>query len=125
MGSPAMNLVDATPVDGHARVGDHLIPIDRAAASRAGGDVTVGVRPEHWRLVGADEGGLPIQVTLVEELGADAFLYGTCDLPGTPADVVVRVDARCATARGETVHVTTDPGRVHVFDSGSGERLSD
>ena len=25
---------------------------------------------------------------------------------------------------GEPVHVTTDPGRVHVFDSGTGERLS-
>jgi multiple sugar transport system ATP-binding protein len=124
IGSPAMNLVRATPEDGHARVGDHRIPVDRGATRRAGGELTVGVRPEHWRVVGPDQEGLPVRVTLVEELGADAYLYGTCDLPGTPGDVVIRVDARCATTKGETVRVTTDPAQVHVFDTSTGERLS-
>ena len=41
------------------------------------GNITVGVRPEAWRLVSAAEGGLPINVTVVEELGADGFVYGT------------------------------------------------
>jgi multiple sugar transport system ATP-binding protein len=26
--------------------------------------------------------------------------------------------------KGETIHVTTDPHHVHVFDAASGERLS-
>ena len=85
----------------------------------------VGVRPEAWRLVSAEEGGLPVQVTVVEELGADGFAYGTCDVAGTPGNVTFRVAARDSVRKGETIHVTTDPRHVHVFDTDSGERLSD
>jgi multiple sugar transport system ATP-binding protein len=124
IGSPAMNLLQAKPGDGAARIGDYNVPIDREAASRMSGDITVGVRPEAWRLVGEDEGGLPVQVAVVEELGADAFLYGTCDVEGAPGEVVVRLEARRQVQKGSTVHVTTDPAHVHVFDSTTGERLS-
>ena len=125
IGSPAMNLLAATLTTTGARIGDYDLPIDRAAASRATGDITVGVRPEAWRLVGPEEGGLPIRVTVVEELGADAYIYGMCDVEGIPGQVVVRIDTRRSHQKGETVHVTTDPHRVHVFDTASGRRLSD
>jgi multiple sugar transport system ATP-binding protein len=125
IGSPAMNLIAAKPVDGGARIGGYEVPIDRAAAAKATGDITVGVRPESWRIVGPDENGLPIKITMVEELGADAYVYGASDVDGTPEQVVVRIDARRNHARGETMHVTTDPNNVHVFDTESGNRLSD
>jgi multiple sugar transport system ATP-binding protein len=125
IGSPAMNLLSAKAVEGGARIGDYEVPIDRAAASRSTGDITVGVRPEAWRIVGAGEGGLPIQITVVEELGADAYVYGTSDVTGTPEQVVIRIDARRDHTKGETLHVTTDPHQVHVFDTESGNRLSD
>jgi multiple sugar transport system ATP-binding protein len=125
IGSPAMNLISAKVSDGQARIGDYSIPIDRTAASRATGDITLGIRPEAWRLVGAGEGGLPVQVNLVEELGADAFLYGACDVEGTPGEVIVRIEARRDVQKGSTVHVTTDPDRVHVFDTNTGERISE
>ena len=90
------------------------------------GNITVGVRPEAWRLVTAEEGGLPINVTVVEELGADGFVYGTSDVEGVPGNVIVRVSqARDSVHKGDTIHVTTDPKNVHVFDTDSGERLSD
>jgi multiple sugar transport system ATP-binding protein len=125
IGSPAMNLLAAKAVDGGARIGDYEVPIDRAAASRSAGDITVGVRPEAWRIVGAGEGGLPIQITVIEELGADAYVYGTSDVQGTPEQVVIRIGARRDHTKGETLHVTTDPHHVHVFDTESGNRLSD
>ena len=84
-----------------------------------------GVRPENWRLVSAEEGGLPVTVTVVEELGADSFVYGTCDVEGTLSNVIVRVSGRHHPQKGETLHVTTDPEHVHVFDTETGERLSD
>ena len=77
------------------------------------------------RLVSANEGGLPIQVTVVEELGADGFVYGNCDVEGTPSNVIVRVSARDSVTKGDTIYVTTDPKSVHVFDTDTGERLSD
>ena len=72
------------------------------------------------------EGGLPVEVTVVEELGADGFVYGTCDVEGTPSNVIVRVSRpRPRRTRATRIHVTTDPQNVHVFDTESGERLSD
>jgi len=120
IGSPGMNLVEGTVSEGAVDIGGHRLPIDRTAAGRASGSVTVGVRPESWRLVTGGE-GMPVTVTVVEELGADAYVYGRTESDG---DVVVRVEARQQHRKGEVVHVTTDPAHVHVFDTASGARLS-
>jgi len=129
IGSPQMNLVKAHSKDGKAQIGDYLVPVDPAAAQQLGkghDNITVGVRPEAWRLVTESEGGLPVDVTVVEELGADGFVYGTSDVEGTPSNVIVRVSsARDSVRKGDTIYVTTDPQNVHVFDNESGERLSD
>ena len=125
IGSPQMNLIKATAVDGQAKIGTYLVPVDPTASKKMQGNITVGVRPEAWRLVSETEGGLPITVTVVEELGADGFVYGTCDVEGTPGNVIVRVSGRDKVQKGDTIHVTTDPHSVHVFDTESGDRLSD
>jgi multiple sugar transport system ATP-binding protein len=122
IGSPAMNLLRAHNVDGHARLGNIEVPIDRTTASKAHGDIIVGVRPESWRIVGEGE-GIPVQVNVVEELGADGFVYGHSTAEGTPDEVIIRIEARRNHHKGETLHVTTDPKHVHVFDAESGERL--
>ncbi|MGH3347640.1 MAG: ABC transporter ATP-binding protein [Nocardioides sp.] len=128
IGSPQMNLIKATAKDGQAQIGQYLVPVDPTASKQLGpqhNDITVGVRPEAWRQVSESEGGLPVDVTVVEELGADGFVYGTCDVEGTPGNVIVRVSARDSIHKGDTIYVTTDPHNVHVFDNESGERLSD
>jgi multiple sugar transport system ATP-binding protein len=125
IGSPQMNLMQAKASDGQAKIGQYLVPVDQAAASKMSGDITVGVRPEAWRLVSASEGGLPVKVTVVEELGSDSFVYGTSDVEGTPSNIIVRVPAREQVHKGETLYVTTDPRDVHVFDTTTGLRLSD
>jgi len=125
IGSPSMNLLNATAADGQARIGGYTVPVPREALGQLSGDrLTVGVRPENWRIVGPEEGGLPVKVTVVEELGADGYIYGTCDVEGTPENVVVRVEARRQHEKGATVHVTTDPSHVHVFDTETGARLT-
>jgi multiple sugar transport system ATP-binding protein len=124
IGSPQMNLMAATAQNGQAKIGEYLVPVDEAAASRMKGEIVVGVRPETWRQVSSEDGGLPVTVTVVEELGSDAFVYGTSGVEGTPNQVIVRVAGRDTVHKGETIHVTTDPQHVHVFDAASGERLS-
>ncbi|MDE0775511.1 MAG: sn-glycerol-3-phosphate ABC transporter ATP-binding protein UgpC [Nocardioides sp.] len=141
IGSPAMNLLEAkTSGDGVALVDGHAFPIDRAAAARSGGAVTLGVRPEVWRLAGDADGqegeeGYPVTVAAVEDLGADAFLYGVpladgASVLGTRGDddvlrqVVARIPARQAIARGDVVRLVADPEKVHVFDTVSGARLT-
>ena len=125
IGSPAMNLLSATAVDGQAKIGDYLVPVDAGASKKMNGDIVVGVRPESWRVVSAEAGGLPVQVNVVEELGSDAFVYGTSGVEGTPSSVIVRVSGRASVHKNDVLHVTTDPANVHVFDAESGLRLSD
>ena len=125
IGSPQMNLMEATAENGQARVGQYLVPVDPTASSRMKGNITVGVRPEAWRVVSAEAGGLPVSVTVVEELGSDAFVYGTAPLGSGTTNIIVRVNARDSVHRGDTVYVTTDPHQVHVFDTETGARLSE
>jgi multiple sugar transport system ATP-binding protein len=125
IGSPQMNLLEAKAVEGKAQIGGYAVPVDATSSKKMRGNVTVGVRPEAWRVVSADEGGLPIGVTVVEELGADSYIYGTSDVEGTPSNVVVRVGARDKIRKGDVIHVTTDPENVHVFDTDTGDRISD
>ena len=61
---------------------------------------------------------------MVEELGSDAFVYGTSGVEGTPSNVIVRVSAATRVHKGDVLHVTTDPHQVHVFDAETEERLS-
>ena len=123
IGSPGMNLIDASPSDGRVVVGTYEVPIDPATAARITGDVTVGVRPEAWRIVGEDENALTLSVGLVEDLGADWFVHG--ELEGAHQPVVVRTAGRSDVERGETIRVAVDPEQVHVFDAATGERLGD
>jgi multiple sugar transport system ATP-binding protein len=120
IGSPSMDLLEGTPVDGAVHVGGHAIQLDRTAASAARGSVTLGIRPEHWHVVGRDEEGVDVAVGLVEELGSDAFAYGTVE-GDTP--VVVRLDSRRAVQAGRTIRVRPDVTHVHVFDTATGVRL--
>jgi multiple sugar transport system ATP-binding protein len=125
IGSPAMNLIEGTAANGQVNLGGYVVPVDAARSSAINGKVTIGVRPENWRLVSEGEGGLPVEVVVVEELGADGYVYGTTEVAGKPHDIIVRVSARQNVHKGDVLHVTTDPAHVHVFDTQTGERLSD
>ena len=124
IGSPQMNLMPAKPTNGQAQVGEYVVPVDEKASHEMKGDVVVGVRPEAWRQVGPDDGGLPVEVTVVEELGSDAFVYGTSHADGEGHSIIVRISGRDTVHKGDIIHVTTDPHQVHVFDADSGDRLS-
>jgi multiple sugar transport system ATP-binding protein len=119
-----MNLLDAEIHDGHAIVGGHRMPVDRGALAKATGAVTIGVRPESFRVVDAGQEGIPVTVTLVEELGADAYVYGTSGVEGTPSSIVIRVPGQINHVKGSTIRVTTDSAAVHLFDTTTGIRLS-
>ena len=120
-----MNLMEGTADNGEVKLGKYHVPVDASAEKKMNGKVTVGVRPENWRFVSDADEGLPVTVTVVEELGADSFVYGSCDVEGTPANVIIRVSGRQHPHKGETLYVTTDPAHVHVFDTESGDRLSE
>jgi multiple sugar transport system ATP-binding protein len=73
IGSPAMNLMDATPSSKGANIGEYDVPVDRTTTAKFGehGKLKVGVRPESWRVVSESQEGLHVEVVVVEELGAE------------------------------------------------------
>jgi len=146
IGSPAMNLFRVPVRNGAAVFGTVSVTLTRAQQEALGGDtVSVGIRPED--LHPAAEGtGLPIVADVVEELGADAFVYGHL-APVTAANTVVQVDPTASageSAEGEGAHeiVVRAEGRtppragstiwvapamehLHLFDTATGNRLPD
>jgi multiple sugar transport system ATP-binding protein len=124
IGSPGMNLVEASISDGAAALGDYTMPLNRAIAAAAGGRATIGIRPESWRRVGSADHGLDVTVDLVEELGPDAFIYGHCaSADEGPLPIVARVDPRSGLHRGDKTRIAADPAAVHVFDLQTGARI--
>ena len=124
IGSPAMNLFPADVVTGGIAFGTATLPVDASVRSSiAAGTVTVGVRPEDLRVAGQGEPGLAVAVDVVEELGADGYLYGHTEIEGVRTEMVVRVDGREHPEAGEHITVLPVDGRVHLFDVESGERL--
>ncbi|MGO1480257.1 MAG: ABC transporter ATP-binding protein [Brachybacterium sp.] len=126
IGSPAMNLFESKLTDQGVEFGGAVIPVDRSALSETDqSTVTVGVRPEDLELA-SDNQGLAIEVDLVEELGADAFIYGRrAGSEETDKPFIARVDARRPPSKGETVYFRPSPDHVHLFDTKNGLRLGD
>jgi len=119
IGSPAMNLLQLPVVNGGVQFGDEVYRVAESTLG-TGRKVTLGVRPEDLSLA---EHGLPVQVELVEVLGADAYLHGTLKSEGEDLPVIARVDGRRPPEKGQTVHLQAKEGHTHLFNSESGDRL--
>jgi len=124
IGSPAMNLFDADVVDGGLKFGTAVAKVDRETlGGTSSKKVTIGVRPEDVKISTGGE-GLPVEVDVIEELGADGYLYGHTTVDGRRVDIVVRVDGRNHPNAGDKVFITPEPDHIHVFDTETGLRLS-
>ena len=123
IGSPAMNLIDVAPSDGDLSIGTLAVPVTPDVAHDLedyGGDLVVGVRPEH--LTVASE-GIPGQVLVVEELGSEAFIHVQVEHQQQPTMLMVRVPGETDIDRDDKVHLAID-GPTHVFTS-DGRRLGE
>jgi multiple sugar transport system ATP-binding protein len=121
IGSPAMNLLQLPVTANGVAFGDVEIKIDKSVLAKTKQkNITVGLRPEDVKV---SSKGLALVVDVVEELGADAYIYGSVELDGARADVTVRVEANSPVKAGSTIHIEA-AGDAHLFDVESGERLN-
>jgi multiple sugar transport system ATP-binding protein len=127
IGSPAMNLKDVALIDSGAQFGGLALPLTREQVANAkeggNGRVTIGFRPEDCDLVSAESGGVAVHVDLVEELGSDAYVYGTAAADGDDTRIVVRTDGRNTPRMGDTVYVKPRGQNNHAFHAVTGQRL--
>lgn len=108
-----MNLLEGTLADGRFRSegADLALPA-------ASGKVTLGVRPEHVTLAEARKGDFTGRVFASELLGDCTILSVKT---GTSL-VSAKLPPEVSRAIGDTVALNFERGRLHVFDSATGER---
>jgi multiple sugar transport system ATP-binding protein len=117
IGSPGINLLQGRIEDG-SFVTDQgrTLPLPFAVPARTGA-VVYGIRPEHFTLA---DSGLPLEVKVIEPTGPETQVYARLD--GQPVVAVFR--ERVNAAAGSTVHVQPLLSAVHLFDAGSGQRIT-
>jgi multiple sugar transport system ATP-binding protein len=147
IGSPAMNLVEATVAGGEVVFGQLHLPLDpsRRPASFDSGRVILGIRPETFEDAAFAAAELPtidVEVVVLEELGSDAHVFFRVDATriaaealgeddDTTVDLVTdrgsllnaRVDPRTMARVEGTLRLAVDPSRFHFFDPDTGSSL--
>jgi multiple sugar transport system ATP-binding protein len=96
VGTPRINVLPGRlRAGGGVEIAGLVVPVD--AGSGAGGEVRVGVRPEHVTLVSPGAAGaLNGHVQFVEHLGPDALVHAV--LPAGGATMIARTDPVAAAA---------------------------
>ena len=125
IGSPTMNLCPVQlGTNGAIALGEARIAIDDglAGVARSNGraELVLGLRPESLEV---GQNGVPARVEIVEELGADAYVFCVAEVGGEELKLVARTKARDVPRRGDQVSLNPRPNEAHLFDSGTGERL--
>jgi multiple sugar transport system ATP-binding protein len=117
IGSPAMNLCVLPLHDGAVSFGGVSVPVP---AGETNGSVVVGLRPEALELA---TDGLAAEVQVVEEVGADAYVFCVAEIGGETTKLVARGEVRHAPGRGERVTLRPRADEAHLFRPETGERI--
>ena len=145
IGSPAMNLVDATLDREGVEFGGHRIPLQSGQRPETTGAVVLGIRPESFEDTAFADASLPqldTEIVVVEDLGSDAHVIFPVDAPRIEAEELreaadeegtlivgegsvftARVDARTAARVGEPLRLSVDPAGFYWFDKETGASL--
>jgi multiple sugar transport system ATP-binding protein len=133
LGSPPMNLMPgrlARAAGGMTiEVAGCTLPIERWSAEAIAtqlstGRITVGVRPEEFRLVEAKQGDLTIAGTIVavEPLGAETLFV--VDLGRDAGEITARFHGHETAEIGSTVQLAFDPAALYLFDPDNGRAIA-
>ena len=122
IGSPKMNFFQGTVASHENRVatvrlegGAEVAVTTAGEGVRAGGEVTLGIRPEHMVEGGGGDAAIRGEVEVIERLGDESYLYVSLGEHGT---IVVRGAGDSRAARGETIGLGLPAAACHLFDAG-------
>jgi glycerol transport system ATP-binding protein len=109
IGSPGMNVLPCDAQGDHAVFEGHKVALEGAVTGH-GGDVKLGVRPEHVRIV---ETGLPAQVIKISDVGRHFVVE--VQIGESRLKVIVE---GTAPEQGETVNLSFIPEKTRVYRDG-------
>lgn len=115
IGSPSMNVFDATVKDRMLSVGDAMLPTN----TESNGLVVAGIRPEH--IIPDPDGPLSITVQMGEPLGANTLLHGRLD--GTNDAFTISLPGVHHAVAGQEIRFGVDPKSMHFFDPKTRKRI--
>jgi glycerol transport system ATP-binding protein len=108
IGSPGMNVLPAELSGATAMIDGHALALGRSAVARQGARVEIGIRPEFLRPV--EQGGLPVKVQRVEDIGRMKILR--VSLGNLRLSAILPEDANIS---GDSIRLTADPAHIHVY----------
>jgi ABC-type sugar transport system ATPase subunit len=127
LGNPPMNLLrgrlEASDGAVFANLGGVRMPMPHAGggslARLQGRDVTFGIRPEDFYefappAAAANMAHVPVQVNVVEPLGAETLLVVTLD--GGAEEIIARIGRTTELRSGDRLNLAVDTTAIHVFD---------
>ena len=145
IGSPSMNLVEATLDGDHVSFGGFRVPLDAGRRPTSDVDrVVLGIRPEAFDDASHAREHLPrmeVVVEVLEELGSDAYVFFRVAAPRVTMESRVaseedasllavedafftaRVEAMTSAQVGAPLQLALDPSSFHFFDIRTGESL--
>ena len=127
IGSPQMNIFDATVVDKdgatYLKFGEAMIKLPNEKGRNpevlayAGKDVAVGIRPENIHdeevfINQYPEAVVEADVDVVERLGSVTYLYAQCE----GNSIIASVQPRSTVKTGDHIKLAFDVNRIHLFD---------
>jgi multiple sugar transport system ATP-binding protein len=117
IGSPSMSIMQAKVDKGYIKIGNYRCQLNQTIVNQVEESVLIGVRPEDFEV---SEDGITIGIDLVEELGADSFIYGSV-LGDLDIPLIVRVNSSNEYKRGQQIKVK--PKKIYYFDT-EGDNLA-
>jgi multiple sugar transport system ATP-binding protein len=145
IGSPSMNLVEATVENDTIAFGQFRVPLSPARRPLHGvTEVVLGIRPEVFGDAAFSQTQLPrieVTVDVLEELGSDSHVLFhvaaprvTIEMRGATSDedtilaendslFTARVDPATQARAGQSLALAVDPAKFHFFDLRTGESL--
>jgi multiple sugar transport system ATP-binding protein len=148
IGTPSMNLVEATIDRDSVSFGGFTFPLDRERrpTGTTNGRVILGLRPEGFQDAAFAERGLPtidVDVAVLEDIGSDSHVIFSVDVPRVDIAEVraaredeeeslladsgslfnARVDPRTQARRGSRLTLAVEPAQFYFFDPETHESL--
>ena len=126
IGSPSMNFLHCELIPGPALKGEGFLldlpEVHHGAVKGREGNVTLGLRPNHFRIVsdkGDAKAALSAEVEVVEPMGSETILYAR--LGGTLMNI--REESATTLAVGDPVSLVPLLEHAHLFDAETGEAI--
>jgi sn-glycerol 3-phosphate transport system ATP-binding protein len=126
IGSPAMNMVTvkSAGAKGFELLGGGFVKPRELRVPEQGGDMVLGIRPEHLTLVADGNEDIALHVTAVETLGADTLAHGRISAAEVKGgEIIARLPGGVRVKEGDQLPLAIAPGMAHLFDAGTGRRI--